>query len=398
MKFGLVVSRLDLYLLGVAFFLFISLNPYYVWGGYQLLYVSVFLVLVILSFRFYFIFSKTKSIWAILISFLVFIYSARLGASYGGAIAFSCGTFLILAIKNTYLNSIAYKFRLLFVIVMAPGAILWVVHYFLGVDFLYLGAIDSQIIPNQIKVDEGVGYASYPFAIVLDYMLEDQAYRLMGPFDEPGVVGTICAFLLAANRFKINSKVDILILFYGILSFSLAFYFLVLFFLLVVSMRRPHYLLIIFLMSAFVFPAAHYNETIYKYTLDRVKISGGEISGDNRENESLSEAFLRWKDSDIEGFLFGIPGYENSGESTWKSIAITSGLLGVMNGVLILMLAIFTTRRDFDIYVIAFLLVFTASIYQRPDVINPFYIFIFCCGVFGLSKAGEGSSSIRYNK
>lgn len=84
--------------------------------------------------------------------------------------------------------------------------------------------MSEEYIPNKGKVAAGQGYAIYPFAIVTDYMLNYPIYRFVGAHDEPGFIGTVCALMIASNRLQIKTKADFIILFAGVISFSVAFY------------------------------------------------------------------------------------------------------------------------------------------------------------------------------
>ena len=224
MKILVSVSKLDIYFFLIAIFAVIGLNPYYIWGTLQLFYTISLALLILSSFYFKVIFSNRKFSLSPIIFILVFYFSFSNGASVLGATGISAGIAFIFSIKNNYLVSIFYRFKQIYAFILIPGLILWVLHQFLGNDFLYLGKFDESAIPNQLKVDAGQGYALYPFTVVLDYMLYQPIYRFMGPFDEPGVVGTISAIVLAANKFKLKNKSDFIVLFSGVASLSLAFY------------------------------------------------------------------------------------------------------------------------------------------------------------------------------
>lgn len=89
-------------------------------------------------------------------------------------------------------------------------------------------SFDTTSHANPVMAAEGAGYMALPGALLamgnaLALPWGGTLYRICGIYDEPGMVGTIGALLLASNRFRINSPVFAVIFLGGVLSFSVAF-------------------------------------------------------------------------------------------------------------------------------------------------------------------------------
>lgn len=376
-------NKYGLYVLGISILLLLILNPYYIWGYFQEAYAVVLICLLFFSVFFKSVFSAKKALLSGLVFILIYIYYTLNGASIFGALAFSLSGAFIFSINNENLLKVFEKFKFLYSLVLIPGLILWIIHFFLGNDFLYLGRIPDELNPNPFKVEAGQGYALYPFTIVLDYMLNLPIYRFMGPFDEPGRVGTISAMILAINNFKFKSKSDYVVLFSGLVSLSLAFYMLLFIYLAVLSTSSFKYFQIMILFVLVVLFAASFNETISKYTIDRISINDGQLSGDNRSNSNLDYHFDAWVNGSEAQIFKGIPEYVPDGSSSWKQVVVKTGLLGVFVLLSVFFLGYLSVGIGGYSYIplAAFLLVFLASFYQRPDVLSPTLIMLFLLGI-----------------
>ncbi|RWW97717.1 hypothetical protein [Aestuariirhabdus litorea] len=123
------------------------------------------------------------------------------------------------------------------------------------------------------------------------------------------------------------------------------------------------------------------NSQFFEYTVDRVNFVDGSFSGNNRINGEFQNKFDEWVSGDLVGVFFGLRDYTNSGESTWKSIFVKTGVVGFveMASCYLALLGFFS--RVWSDRLLLFILVFAASIYQRPDVMGPLFIFIFIIGV-----------------
>jgi len=81
---------------------------------------------------------------------------------------------------------------------------------------------------ETIKQDRNYSYIHYPLAVQLyhNYGWDSLSlYRLCGIYNEAGLVGTLCALFLVADKYRIKNRGENTVLLVGgTLSFSLAFY------------------------------------------------------------------------------------------------------------------------------------------------------------------------------
>lgn len=378
----------------LAFFVVSSINPYYLWG-YERIGFSVFIsILLIVIFFVRKGFSKDRVLISFLFFIIVFFYKILIGASFFGALVFATSLALILSVNDNILIKVVRYVKLFLAVILCPAIILWLLHHSIDKSVFYLGNISPDIIPNKGKVELGEGYALYPFTVVLDYMLLDPIYRMAGPFDEPGVVGTIAALLLAAGKFDYKEKVNIILFISGLLSFSLAFYVISFVYFTLMSIRhiKVFFMLMTFLiLLAF---SASINETVKRYTFDRIFLSGENIAGDNRAGESLNNSFDIWLHSSGYDLMFGVS-YEADGSSSIKIIPVQSGVVGVILFLMIfsITLAVFRNSINITWFLFVFIICYFLSVYQRPDVVSPIYYLIFIAGIINSKMINDISQA-----
>lgn len=371
-----------------AFLCFASLNPYYLWGiGREVQSVVLFVFLIAVFFKKHQ--SSKKILGGLFTGVIVFIYSSLYGMSFFGALYVSLFVLLIIMVRRDVLFKSYLLFKYFFVFSMIPAFLLWVLHnIFFGNGLMFMGYVDDALVPNQLKVEAGQRYVIYPFSVVLNYMLEWPYYRIFGPFDEPGRVGTVAAFMLAIEKFNFRYASNVIIFCVGLLSFSLAFYILSIIFIVFRFARRPFVILLVVVCSACAGILLSQNDFLKSKIVDRFTFSSeGKFAGDNRTGTSLEEGFITWQNATAVDYLIGLKNLPAEGGSSWKLIPIRSGLLGAMLFVVVFS-SLYIIGNGLRLpYSFAFLTVFAASIYQRPDVISPALIMIFFTGSIVYSKS-----------
>lgn len=377
------MSTNNIFIFLMIVFLVITLSPYYIWRYPSYIYIAS-LSLMIASFLFTKgVICKEKFLYSIPLFCLVFIYKILEGSNILGAMVIAIPLSILFLIKREWLLYGFEALKTLIALMLIPAILLWGVHHLIDNSILYLGALPYELNPNQFKVMAGFGYALYPFTVVLDNMLLNDFYRLTGPFDEPGVVGTISALILAADRYSFRKKANIILFIAGTLSISLAFYFITFIYYFIISMKRPRILFFLTLFLIGLISVANYNETIKRYTIDRVSVSDGRLSGDNRSSIGLEFSFKKWSESTGSVLFFGVRDDVSSGESSYKQIPIKAGLIGVVVFLSIFLFTLVTSIqiKTINMYLLVFIFLFFISIYQRPDVVHAAFYFIFISGI-----------------
>ena len=209
----------------IALMAFFSLYPYFIWGYYG------FVVLGLLGFYLsssflVFNFSKISTVQvfiflSIFITYLLFnIKQISISVFlWSFAVAFFS------SLSNKEVVKSFYVFRKIIVYLLFPGAFLWFFHILVGNNsYFHFYNIEPF---NPVKIEYKISFYSYIFSVIPNYDVPSGFYRFCGLFEEPGVVGTICSLLLVADRIDLKSNENKLLFFYGLISFSLAFYILI---------------------------------------------------------------------------------------------------------------------------------------------------------------------------
>lgn len=240
-------------------------------------------------------------------------------------------------------------------------------YIFLFGIFAYILVILNVISPIEVIRNEirNTSYFVYPF-----FILEDLAYghsiyefglfRFNSIFDEPGYVGTICALFLLCD-FDLNKRCNKIFFCTGILSFSLAFWVLFIFTLLIKSKSYKNIAVLSFILLIIHFCFYEILETVI---YSRLSFENGHISGDNRIAYNFEKAFDSFWNSNNLLFGMGNVAHQNyPGSSTYKSIIYNHGLFGFLIYLLIFAIIAF---RKINKSVLLFWVVFMINIYQRP--------------------------------
>lgn len=364
---------------------FLILNPYFFWGYHAYLSAGALLLWALTFFIYTRLHAPRDGLLMSVLTFPAVAFTSYLmGASLLGSLWLGlCATIFFISATTELIRAFRI-FRRILVISLLPGLALWVVHHTTkDFDLFLIGKIYGQLVPNPIKAELNIGYFEYPFAISVDYMIENGFYRFHGIFDEPGVIGTVSALMIAADRFRLKSWENLLLTTYGIISFSLAFYILFgigLFLTLLDGKARklPIALLALALLSVIVAQFDAPRELI----AGRLLLNESGLSGDNRSNFNLDSAFQAWlTTSTMREKLFGLSGFINDGAASWKSIPVMSGLFGITTHLILFILLLKRHKNSVPSGELAFITCFLLSVYQRPGVMNILFLLIFCFGI-----------------
>ncbi len=225
-------------------------------------------------------------------------------------------------------------------------------------------------------------------------MSEDQSkLRLCGIFNEPGVVGTINALLLAGDNYRLKRKwYNISLLIAGLLSLSAAFYLLSLSFLLLklftgkLDLTRKLQVVASCSFMILLNNIAAQKSYLYKRMIyDKIYrlLTTGQS---NRVNEALNYT-LRMMSEKVSLFMFGY-GYGYSrvhfGTSVIKRVFVDVGFIGFVLYLLMMVMVYISFRENSEVRcdeTVAFFIIFLVSLYQRPYVFEFFIIFILASSV-----------------
>lgn len=280
------------------------------------------------------------------------------------------------------------KFRC-FVIIMCVLGILcyWSFLFDLGLPYSIVEFYD---------VDNGAVYLNYHISYIYS-QVSTMSLRLCGLFNEPGYLGTVTAMVLIIERMNLRHWGNIIIFIAASLTFSFAFWVLIVIYLVIVNYRKIWVTLgtIFFLIMAFVIlqNVTFENESINKL-VERFSFEDGKFKGDNRTSNEFDQYFDEFQKSG--DLILGLgpdakSKYQITGAGGYKPYIFNYGYVGfiLLWGISII-LAIRYARGCRECWVLIFL--FFLSTYQRADFVNPVYL----CLLFGGIDYLRWKVSVRY--
>lgn len=240
-----------------------------------------------------------------------------------------------------------------------------------------LGTIEPL---NELK---NYNYTHYPFLVVANDS-RSVIPRFGGPFDEPGVVGTISALILTICKFNLKDKRLFAIFITGFISLSFFYYIVVFIYYLIyyvaVAKKNRNSLIIILLFAAFVI-LTYNNLILHEVLWGRFEwdAQAGQFVGDNRMGDAGTEFFLSTVGT--KEFYFGLKDYEGFAEMVSGSASFISAIMhygAVFSGVFVYLFAAYGWKYKKELIpYLLFLFVFLGTIYQRPFIFDPSYMYLF---------------------
>ena len=363
----------DLSIYLVAFILFLTIPPYFVWsisGKFQLF-------LVVLAIFISFVINRrisSKNIqFVIVLSVLYLFFALKDGKNIFGLIA----TILvcwIFAFKTSFSEEVFNKFCNIYAILMIPSILVYIAVVLLGVSLPY-EILDP---PNALK---DYSYFQYP-CLVLSDKLSVNSFRFCSYFDEPGVVGTISGILLLINGINFKKWQTWPIILSGVFSLSLAFYLLLIGNIILFQPLRVKLLLsFVFIL---IFICFTQNEIVQEVLFERFAFENGKMAGINRTTSSMDFFMHSFWSSDKVVFGYGnnyAQEFVNVGGASYKDLLINYGIFGF--GLFALSSLFFAFKYcGFSKRFILFCCVWGSIIYQRPFIFNTIYFYLMYITLF----------------
>lgn len=271
--------------------------------------------------------------------------------------------------ENEYAQRVYTSFRKILSIFLLISLIVWI--------FVRIGFDVPYNVIEPLNSLKPYNYNQYPFLVQANYLVD--MFRFYGPFDEPGVIGTVCAMILYVEGYNMKDYFNIPLLIAGLCTFSLFFIVITLLFLGFRLVKRPKY----------IFAALIALSIFYYYTKDidefqellyerfEYNSSTRSFEGDNRATSDFKAYYNSIKGTST--YYFG---------ADQKVVDRFSGNAGYRNAVLkygaifcFLYLvwffgyAISSGLRRRELLIFAVLLL--SVLYQRPGFLDPVYIFLF---------------------
>ncbi|MBR3387855.1 MAG: hypothetical protein IKG84_06465 [Bacteroidales bacterium] len=365
--------------------LFLELRPFFAWSFIENSFVKLALLLV-LSVIF---FSHKRTITKKDIPYIVIFFLATFCYVFFG---YTCGRmnfngflnsltlFLLISLplcKKPFGEAVFNSFAVLFSLLVGISLLAWIINQIIGLP--QLGTLEL--------VGQQRSYLHYPFFVIemTDYAAVD-VLRFSGPFDEPGVVGTYGALILAVSKFNFKDWRTITIFLAGIFSFSLFFYIVSLVYLLFyyIVVKKNVVMSFILIATLFIFYAATKDNPIfYEYIWKRTAWNeeAKTIEGDNRSNDSV-DAYLKrirgtyeyYVGTSDENWYNTVAG---GGSATYKSIICMNGIIFFVLYVGFFIL-LGTSNKKAKSEALLYCIIVLANFYQRSSVYFPVTVFLYC--------------------
>jgi hypothetical protein len=292
----------------------------------------------------------------------------------------------LIANENQEIKKSAFEnFIKIFSLFLIPGIIIFIASNFFNIPSFGLLKGRSIIADN---------YENYFFYIKNTDPYFNIFPRFNSIFDEAGVVGNICIFILFFLNFKIRKWYSIVILIAGILSFSLFFY---LSFILLFTMTKitkvsqiKNLIILCILLVALFYSIPSDNVILKTYLFDRIEIKdNASISGDNRTTPQWDSFYQDFQKTNSK--YLGVLGLEKMDTNNFKWVASYQMFIyqyGYIGLILIFTYYFFTLKKEINlrttIYIMLLLII---SIYQRPFILEyNYYSLIFFCGTAYFSQ------------
>lgn len=361
--------------------LFLFIPPYFVWDilDFKLIKFSLQLYLCFLFLKHQKVYTPKDSSLRILfiftIAYVIFIDIINEQSNINGIMS-RCLTFFLVTIpfaQEEFMNKVYKRFLTIYVIIIGLSLLSWV-----GAQKGVLPSIGQILLKGQNRI-----YTVYPF-LVMDYGVD--FIRFYGPFNEPGVVGTLGAILLCIQRFNFKDWRTVIILISGILSMSFFFYALVIGygFVFLVFVKKKYKVAAIFIFLLFFF----YNNTkdnpiMYTQLWQRFEwdSSKKQFKGDNRKNDNVDTFYDSFKETP--DYYFGSSGKQIkkfwsvvTETSSYKVVVVYSGIIFLFLYLLFFVLMAKNYSDSIKLFLL-FIFVLITNTYQRPDIYSILMIFIY---------------------
>lgn len=293
-----------------------------------------------------------------------------------------CLVWLVILLSDVEKERLVDVFTKIYVAIVGVSLLSFTL-YSLGVDLPY----------TTVKYELSTGYSDfkcYPFLLIPNEL--GTVVRFQSVFLEPGHLGMISSLLLYVNRYRLKQLRVLILLLSVLVSLSLAAYVLLIIGAIlhyIMNSKRALkrvvlsfvYLLLIFIVgiSYYIYdPDSVFSQLIVE-RLDYSEEKG--IRGNNRTSasfDSFYDGFFKTSDcllgidADVYSAKFG--GVSGGGNSSYKTFIVQYGLIGLF--VLTLFYLIYTYLHKSRL-LMGFLLLYSASFWQRPYALWEVELFLF---------------------
>ena len=306
------------------------------------------------------------------------------------------------------IHPLSYLYWLLFGI---AGSKVWVCSFKLFRKYLvvssiigiiaYVSFVFSLGLPYQIQDyydHEGWYYVNFIFAYL---SIDNEALRLCGLFNEPGLLGTMLGMCLVADGLDLKKKENIILFIAGCFSLSLAFFMLLICYLFMRLLKNPKMLrtFIIGLIVILLLLPLLYKIEMVAIFLDRFTFVDGKWVGYGRTPDAIDRywsALIRNGDYAF-GYGSGYLSYIGYGYISYKSLIFEYGILGTLILWGSLMSAALWRCGNKYKFCIPFIVCYFINIVHRPTLFDPCFLLILFGGIEYMKQKFVTPNTIHAN-
>ena len=362
-------KRFELAPFVIAICVFCILQPYFMWNASNMIKFGVIPSLYLLAIIPNMDLKKGNVLYfAVFASLLMFLILLQ-GYSFAYSISI-LSLSVVPFIKDNVFNTSLRYFEIILALFFAGGLIF-------HIALLFGMPIEGQYIAplNEEKI---MGYSLYfPFMVRANSLLD--FFRFFGPFDEPGVVGTVSLFVLFIEKYNLKKWYLAVIFTAAIFSFSFFFIVASFIFLLYRISKKPSTFIISALAILIFFGITKNIPVIDELVYSRFEIEedSGMLAGDNRSSEAQRDYF-----NSIRGtsdYFLGTHGKtegEFVGQRSYIDAIFSYGFIFCF--LYFVWMFLYAQHRKMDLRdTIVILLVLLGNFYQRPNLIHFSYLFLY---------------------
>lgn len=341
------------------------------------------LVLLVLLFTTWNIPSRNivlKVIWMVLWLFFTYIYT-YVGPDTSTLISGFCNFLFLSSLfyvtRENLIKAVSlFKFYLVFT------AVLGIIFFS---DFFTGGHLPHAII-DYYGDYENTFYVNYYISYLV---IKGDEIRLCGLFNEPGYYGTFIALYLILDEIRLKKISNVILLVAGILTFSMAFFVILVLGSIFFVLKNNHHGLIVvvsilFLTALFIKDIQFENESarVFYERIENI-VDGTETIMDRRTDANFEQIERRFEEDNHKLFGYGT-GYCNKkgayDTSSYKRNIIEWGYLG-FGFVFLTLLYLISAETKMNCTILFFILCISISISQRPQIFIPAYFLLYFGGV-----------------
>lgn len=408
----------------VAITIFLSIDPFFVWSSFAGgIGTSLFKALQIFSVLLLFGHLMTRKIptpifvCGLAMLGIFFFYSFFTGIKSGTTHPLLIGNLLVyffyalnaMTDKEIILKSFK-MLRTIFVVFLGYTLIVYVL-------ILLRVPIPYEVLQSGEAGRVEAGFQTYRnyLGCILINQRGNLMYRFTSVFTEPGVVGTFCAFFLAASgcNLKKHHKQDWIFLISGLLSLSVAFYAMLILIFMMKAWRKGGYKLVAGLAIIVIVYAIFININVSNPMIaalqERLTITETGLAGDNRIDEIAEASYREFLASDLKTVLLGY-GYPDStntaaawqATASYKESVYCLGILGyglmLAWFVLVPLVCCRSENKAGNRLMYSYMVIFVLSQYQRPYMKAFFLVYFLLAGCLYAQEYADDSDESLLSK